>query len=103
MSSKGHIIFSTVIECYHETNESNRDIMGKHQGFNIYLIVSPEQFSFEIKDSFMTLKTDHKIVKELVLNMIDVFEFTVDDDGLILGIKGGSTAAKLLEGYYGTE
>ncbi len=103
MSSKGHIIYSQIIECYHETNESNRDIMGKHLGFNIYFLVDNGQYTFEVKDGFMTLKTKHRTVKELVIDPSDLFEFYVDQDYLCLGIKGGSVAAKLLEGYYGTE
>jgi hypothetical protein len=103
MSSKGHIIFSTIIECYDETNEVQSDILGKFKGFNIYLIVEPSQFSFEIKDSFMKLKTNHRIIKELTIDMRDILEFTVDDDGLLLGVEGGSKTAELLSSYRGME
>lgn len=67
------------------------------------MVSEMERIDKLIKDSFMELKTDHKTITELTIDMRDIFEFTVDDDGLLLGVKGGSTTADLLSSYRGME
>ena len=99
MSSKSHIIYDKGIECFHETNESFEDILGNYLGFNIYLVIDDYQYSFTVEKGIMRLKTESEILGEININMRDVFEFDVDKDGLLLGIRGGSVTGEMLKSF----
>lgn len=101
MSTKSHIYYDSLIEIYSETSEP-QSVLGNFRGYNIYILIEPELIkNIKIEGEYLFLQTHSKFNTEtpnkIKIWFGHIFEFDYDDDGLSIGIKGGSSTAKLIE------
>jgi hypothetical protein len=96
MSTKSHFIYENGIEGFEETSEP-QSIFGKLTGWNAYLIIETHILkSVKIKDDYLYVEvkdTDH-LPKQMKIWGDAVIEAEVDEDGLLIILKGGHHITK---------
>jgi len=91
MSTKSHFIYHDGIEGYEETSEP-QSIFGKFQGYNAYLIIEQRFLEYvKLKGDYLHVKTKETeyLPKEMKIWGDAVLEVDIDEDGLLIILKGG--------------
>ena len=95
MSSKSHFIFEHGLEGFEETNEP-QSVFGTFVGFNAYLYIDQAILkSVKVKGDYLYIETQSDHLPPIIKVWGDaVLEFTVDNEGLTLTLKGGHHITK---------
>lgn len=96
MSTKSHFIYKPYIEGYEETSEP-QDIFDRFTGFNAYLCIDfPVLESFEVQGAYLFIKTKNTehVPPMFKIHGDAVIRAEVDEDGLLIVLKGGHTITK---------
>ena len=106
MSTKSHFIYEDGIEGYSDCSEP-QSIFGKWVGDNAYLIIEPRVLkSVKLKGDYLhveTKETEH-LPKEMKIWGDAVLEMDIDEDGLMIILKGGHYITKqIIEKNFPTE
>jgi hypothetical protein len=96
MSTKSHFIYEKGIEGFEETNES-QSIFGKFIGYNAYLTIDSSILkSVKIKDEYIYIHTQdtNHLPSEFKIWGDAIIETNIDNDGLLIILKGGHHITK---------
>ena len=96
MSTRSHFIYENGIQGFEETSEP-QSIFGKFTGFNAYLIIEPSVLkSVKIKDDYLYIevKNTNHLPKKIKIWGDAIIEADVDEDGLLVILKGGHHITK---------